>query len=70
MKYFLFFDEIKIVYYDLGEGLFVLMLYGFFGNVYMNYIVFGIVEIVVNMGYRVILFDFWGYGEFVCLLGE
>jgi len=63
MKTFQSFDDVEIVYWDMGEGEPLVLLHGFTANSKINWEMSGIAENLVKSGRRVIMFDARGHGE-------
>jgi pimeloyl-ACP methyl ester carboxylesterase len=62
MPHFATFDGQSIFYDDQGDGDAVMLLHGFVGDVNIDWIRSGILDLLLDEGYRVIAFDARGHG--------
>jgi pimeloyl-ACP methyl ester carboxylesterase len=62
MPHFATFDGESIFYDDQGDGVPVVLLHGFVGDVNIDWIRSGILDLLLDEGYRVVAFDARGHG--------
>lgn len=62
MPHFATFDGQSIFYDDQGDGDAVMLLHGFVGDINIDWIRSGILDLLLDEGYRVIAFDARGHG--------
>jgi len=62
MPHFATFDGQSIFYDDQGDGDSVMLLHGFVGDINIDWIRSGILDLLLDEGYRVIAFDARGHG--------
>jgi pimeloyl-ACP methyl ester carboxylesterase len=62
MPHFTTFDGQSLFYDDQGDGDVVMLLHGFVGDINIDWIRSGILDLLVDEGYRVIAFDARGHG--------
>jgi pimeloyl-ACP methyl ester carboxylesterase len=62
MPTFKTFDELDLSYHDEGDGRTIVLLHGFAADTNINYVRSGILDVLLDEGYRVIALDLRGHG--------
>lgn len=62
MPHFETFDQTSLFYDDQGDGRVVVLLHGFVGDVNIDWVRSGILDLLLDEGYRVVAYDARGHG--------